>query len=121
MENAIMSGIIGGIFTLIGVYFKHRLETRLKTSSTTKSANQPSQKHSNTNVQVDRPTSGKDIKKGILLLVLDFIIIAAFVSIFDLRNNEPEWENLFAVIVIGVIPTYALFRIGRGIYKFISN
>ncbi len=62
-----------------------------------------------------------DITIGLVILVLDAILLIVVVDVFFLIEMRPAWENLFAFATIALIPAYALFRIGRGVYKkFIS-
>ncbi len=116
MDTILLSAIIGGFFSLIGIYVKHRLDKQNEISPTSNVENRDAAQYDSLGVLTKLFNS--DLKKGLGLLVLDFVIIIIFVGVFDLNNKEPFWENIFAAIVLGVVPVYAIYLILKGFFRF---
>ena len=135
--ESIISAIIGGIFTLLGVFITYYLQKRDKQKLAMEKSTPFSQVESTPITHVEKIipkekktifsfkkpllSPGKKIKYGIILLIVDFIIICIIVDVYNLNENEPSWENIFALIVGGVIPTFSFYLIISGIINAIKN
>jgi hypothetical protein len=152
----ITSALIGGGFSIVGIYLKHVLEVRQKAKSErakaeitgsaspippaveVKSKSSEPRLAENappTPTPIERepqipyppplparlsaPTKRKShrIAKGVVILIADLVVIAVFVSAFDLNNTEPPWESYFAFVTIGAVPVYALYLVFSGISR----
>jgi hypothetical protein len=125
MDTAI-AAIIGGIFSLGGIWLAHSLNQRGRRPSTAQPAAPPSQlepslDHDPTAVDLHAATSPPvakqwfksktKLRQGCFWLAADLVIILLVVSEFALDKTEPWWESYFTLLVMGVIPMYALYLI----------
>ncbi|MGB1242907.1 MAG: hypothetical protein ACPG49_10320 [Chitinophagales bacterium] len=116
MDAIIFNVIIGGIFSLIGIYVKHRLDKKNEITSTSSVESRDAAEYDS--LSIFSKLFNADVKKGLQLLGLNAVIIVIVVSVFNLNNNEPFWENLFAGIVLGMVPVYAAYLIIKGFFRF---
>ena len=116
MDAVFFNAIIGGIFSLIGIYVKHRLDKRNEITSTSNVENRDAAEYDS--LSIFSKLFNADVKQGLVLLGLNAITIVIVVGIFDLNNTEPFWENAFAAIVLGMVPVYALYLILKGFIRF---
>lgn len=116
MDALLFNAIIGGLFSLIGIYIKHRLDKRNEITSTSNVENRDAAEYKSKGIW--EKLFNKDMNRGLSVLFLDFIVIVVVVGIFDLNNTEPVWEDFFAMIVIGAVPVYGLFYMLKGFVKY---
>lgn len=117
MENIIIQGLIAGVFTLIGIYFKHRLENKNTTSTSSTNSR-------NSRKSTIPKTPKQDIKKGCGLSILGFILIIIIGSIFGSSSNSPQEPTTFQMIVsvlVLMLLFYGFWRILKGMFKFIVS
>ena len=118
--ETLASAVIGGIFSLLGVWLGHYLQSRSRTQSQ-ENAKSPTLSPQPASVpdQRARPSlaSQRTLARGLWLLLGDFILIVFVVSEWDLNKAEPWWENYFAFFALGAIPVYALYLIVVGFYR----
>ncbi|CAH6843888.1 membrane hypothetical protein [Vibrio chagasii] len=115
--ETIIAAVIGGLATLASVFLHHHLALKREVlhyrSQLGVSHNYQLLAYEASNNSNRKKTN--DILVGMVLIVLDIVVVIISVTAFDLLNTEPAWENVFALIVLGVIPTYATYRIVKGI------
>ncbi|MFK7907402.1 MAG: hypothetical protein AB8B69_19865 [Chitinophagales bacterium] len=116
MDAILFNAIIGGVLSLIGIYVKHRLDKRNEITSTSNVENRDAAEYDSPSIFAKLFNS--DMKRGLKLLGLNAVTIVVFVNVFDLNNNAPFWEDLFAVIVLGMVPVYAMYLVIRGFFQF---
>ena len=128
--------IIGGLFTLVGIFLNHHLTLKreiLKWELLEKEVIKETSPNSINKVKLHQPKVEKKLKKhndiliGIGILFLDFILTGTVINIFNLNETDSTGtgELIFAFFVIVVIPIYAIYRIIKGlilrIKQFMKN
>ena len=119
MDTFLIYAIIGGLFSLIGIYIKHRLDKKNEITATSNVTDRDAAQYPSKSI-ADK-FFNPNMKKGLFVLLLDFIFIAIIVNIFDLNNTEPFWEEAFAMIVVGAIPVYAIYLSLKGFFEFFTD
>ncbi len=120
--ETIVSAVIGGIFSLLGVWLGHHLQSRPRARIEDPSAapavegQQIPTPELEKNIPIPSARNPSNLKRGIVVLLADFILMLIVVPASDLNATEPWWENYFAFFALGAIPVYALYLIFSGIY-----
>jgi len=115
----ILAAIIGGIFTLAGIWLQNHLSNKGHSRGATRPEQfEPKNAQAASaipNAKLPPPVPKKSRrKKGMLIFFGNFIFLTIVVSVFDLNNTEPAWENIFAFFTIGVIPVYSIYLMIKG-------
>lgn len=116
MDSILLNAIIGGLFSLIGIYVKHRFDKKNEITATSNVENRDAAQYKSKSFS--EKFFNRDFNTGLAILLLDFIGIAIVVGVFDLNNTEPAWENFFAMVVIGAVPVLAIFYMLKGFVKY---
>ncbi len=114
--ETIIAAVIGGMATIASVFLHHHLALKREVMhyrlQLAASYNHQMLSYKKQNGNKKR---FNDFLVGVGLILLDAIVIVVFVAAFNLRSSEPAWENIFTFIVLGVVPTYALYRLLKGV------
>ena len=123
--ETIIAAFIGGLFTLASIFLNHYLALKRevkKYHQTVAPDTIPSDQISDAEKNLEHRSKAlaeqhsiSDIRIGLSLLIIDFLILTIVVNFFDLNETEPVWENIFAFVAIGAVPVYALYRIVKGV------
>ncbi len=116
MDALLFNALIGGLFSLIGIYIKHRLDKKNEIRFDSNVENRDAAEYKSKGIW-DKFFNA-DMNRGLSVLFLDFIVIVIVVGIFDLNNTEPFWEDFFAMVVIGAVPVYGFFYMLKGFFKY---
>ena len=122
--ETILSALIGGIFSLAGVWLGHYLQTHRRVDARSQAARSNDLEQSSARPRSTGPYPTRSKSRGTLgcsLLAADFVFMIAVVNIFDLNSKEPWWENYFAFLCIGAIPAYSLFLLLSGLLRAIRQ
>ncbi len=130
--DSVISAIIGGLFSLAGIILKHYLDTRASRRTVVQrrhvddvparnpAAAQPPAVTEKSKPEFEaaeiRPAASRwrRVRTGLIILFFDAVLITIVVNAFDLNHTDPWWEGIFAFIVVGAIPVYALYLIVTG-------
>lgn len=120
--ETIVSAVIGGIFSLLCVWLGHRLQNRPR-ARIEESPAAPGFERQQTpapeikkNISIPSVRKSSNFKRGLVVLLADFILMVFVVAAYDLNATEPWWENYFAFFAVGAIPVYALSLILSSAY-----
>ncbi|MEZ4886379.1 MAG: hypothetical protein R3E32_16710 [Chitinophagales bacterium] len=116
MDAILINALIGGIFSILGIFIKHRLDKKNEITPTSNVEDRDAAQFDSK--KLSDKFFNKDLNRGLSVLFLDLIAIIMVVAIFDLNNTEPFWEDFFAMVVLGAIPVYAVYYLLKGFFRY---
>lgn len=136
MLATVVSAVIGGLFTLGGIVLKHHLEQKAKDRaarpesppppSPSRTAGRPEPPRVPPPAElIDMPRPRAEcvrrVKRGVQVLLVDFVVIGLVVMKFDLNRTDPWWETYFSLVVLGAVPMFAGYLIWTGVAGLVRS
>ena len=105
METTLTQAIISGIFTIIGIWYKNKLDNNSKTINgiSTKTYVKPKEQ----------------MKKGVKRIILAFFIMV-MISIYFQQGEKSTIASIFAIVSL-IILFYGIWLIIKGFFRMVFS